>query len=129
MGMIEDVRGVLQDLVVPDLKALEQRVTSLEQNMDRRFAEVEKSMERRFAEAEKSMDQRFAGVEKSMDQRFAGVEKSMERRFAEQEKAAETRHKELITYLALDARVRKIEQDHVSIHEAERLESTEKHAR
>ena len=84
MDVIEDVRGVIQDLVVPDLKAIEQRVTDLEKSIDQRFAEVER--------------------------------------------AAAARHAELLSYLALDARVRKIEQDHVSLHTSERMES-EKHAR
>ncbi len=77
MGGIEDLRVVLQDLVVPDLKALEQRVAALERTMEQRFAEVD-------------------------------------RRFNEQERAAATRHAELVSYLSLEARVRKIEQEHVT---------------
>ena len=84
MGVLEDVRGVIQDLVVPDLKALEQRVTALEKSIDQRFTELEKT--------------------------------------------AAVRHAERLSYLALDARVRKIEQEHVSLHTAER-QVTEKHAR
>jgi hypothetical protein len=99
MGMIEDFRGVLQDLVVPDLKALEQRVSSLEQSMNQHFAE--------------------------MDRRFGEVD----RRFTEQERAAGARHAELVSYLALEARVRKIEQDQMSVRTPRGPESAEHHTR
>jgi hypothetical protein len=79
MSVVNDLRGVLQDLVVPDLKSLQQRVDSLENRMNERFDDV--------------------------NRRFDDVN----RRFDEVRADAERRHAELLGYLALDARVRTIE--------------------
>lgn len=53
MGMIEDVRSVLQDIVTPDMKAIEARLTALEKNyssLESTVKENESRAEKRHAE-------------------------------------------------------------------------------
>jgi hypothetical protein len=58
MGMIEDVRKLLQDLVTPDLKELQAQVKALADETNRRFGEVD----RRFDAAEKLAAERHQQV-------------------------------------------------------------------
>ncbi|MFZ0706362.1 MAG: hypothetical protein WAM71_12215 [Candidatus Korobacteraceae bacterium] len=88
MSVVSDVRGVLQDLIVPDLKALQQRVEALEKRMNERFEDID-------------------------------------RRFDRAERDAERRHAELISYLSLEARIRKIEAEQA--HDPRKLESNQPH--
>jgi len=94
MSVVADVRNVLEDLVVPDLKALQQHVGALEKRMNERFQGLEQRMDERFGQLEQRTNDRFQGI----DQRFDRAERDAERR-----------HAELISYLSLEARVRKIE--------------------
>ena len=44
MGVIEDLREVLQDLVTPELKSLVVRVDALERKMDARFSDIQQAI-------------------------------------------------------------------------------------
>jgi len=105
MSVVADVRNVLEDLVVPDLKALQQHVGALEKRMNERFQELEQRMNERFQGLEHRMDERFGQLEQRTNDRFEGIDQ----RFDRAERDAERRHAELISYLSLEARVRKIE--------------------
>src|ERR1017187_6468905 len=91
MGVIEDVRKVIQDTVAPDLKALAVKVEELEKRMDlkfqvvdQRFADQRDYLEKRFDSVDKQfddIDKRFDGVEKrfdGIDKRFDGIDNSFD---------------------------------------------------
>jgi hypothetical protein len=44
MGMIDDTRKLLQDLVTPDLRALSERVEALEKRVDLGFSDLKQTM-------------------------------------------------------------------------------------
>ena len=48
MGAIDETRKLLQDLVTPDLKALDARVLALEQKMDLKFDHLDKKVDLKF---------------------------------------------------------------------------------
>jgi len=45
MGAVEDIRKVIQDLVTPDLKAMDARVVALEQKFDLKFDLLDKKID------------------------------------------------------------------------------------
>ena len=57
MGVIEDVRKVIQDTVAPDLKALSVRVEELEKRIEQRFQDQRDYMEKRFDSLERMLNQ------------------------------------------------------------------------
>jgi len=59
MGVIEDVRKVIQDTVPPDLKALAVRVEELEKRMEQRFNDQRGYMEKRFDSLERVLNQQL----------------------------------------------------------------------
>jgi hypothetical protein len=61
MGVVEDVRKLLQDLVTPEMRALAERVDGLREETKRGFEEVN----RRFDYIERSfrLDERITAVE------------------------------------------------------------------
>ena len=83
MGVIEDVRKVIQDTVAPDLKALAVRVEELERRMELRFQGIES----RIDGVEKHIDVQLASLEKRIDVQLA----SLEKRFDEQRDFMEKR--------------------------------------
>jgi|SRR5271165_2678120 len=83
MGVVEDVRKVIQDTVAPDLKALAVKVEELEKRMDLRFQGVEAriaGVEQRFEDQRDHLDKRFDGIDKrfdGMEKRFDGLERML----------------------------------------------------
>jgi uncharacterized coiled-coil protein SlyX len=77
MGMVEDVRQVLQDFVAPELRALAERMTALEKQMDERFAHAERRTDERFVHLEQRMDERSVHLE----QRLTSLETQMASQF------------------------------------------------
>jgi hypothetical protein len=69
MGVIEDVRKVIQDTVAPDLNARAVKVDELEKGMDSKF----QAMEQRFDDQRSYMEKRFDGI----DKRFDGLERML----------------------------------------------------
>ena len=57
MGVIEDVRKVIQDTVAPDLKALAVSVDELEKRIDQRFQDQRDYMEKRFDSLDRMLNQ------------------------------------------------------------------------
>ena len=112
MSVVADVRGVVQDLIVPDLKALQQRVDSLEKRMDERFAASDERMDERF---------------QTLEQRVQSLEQHMKDRFDRAEREAERRQSELISYLSLEARIRRIELEQTHVRRVEPEQAQETH--
>ena len=119
MSVVADVRGVVQDLIVPDLKALQQRVDSLEKRMDERF----QAADQRVQLLEKHMDERF----QTLEQRVQSLEQHMKDRFDRAEREAERRQSELISYLSLEARIRRIELEQTHVRRVEPEQAQETH--
>ena len=79
------------------------------------------------------MNERFEGLEKRTNERFADVDRrfndidkrfnDIDKRFDRAEREAERRHAELISYLSLEARLRKIEAEHA--HEPQKSQSSQ----
>ena len=63
MSIIDDTRKVLQDVIAPDLKAINVRLDAVERVMNLRFEQVDKRFEQ--------IDKRFEQIDKRMDERFA----------------------------------------------------------
>ncbi len=78
MSVIDDTRKVLQDVIAPDLKAINVRLDAVERVMNLRFEQVDEH----FEQIGKRMDERFAQV----DKRFEQMDKRMDERFAQSEK-------------------------------------------
>lgn len=82
-------RGVAQDFLAPELRALTERVHALEKSVDQRFESLEKLVDLRFDQVDQrfalidqrfaQVDQRFTQLEKSIDQRFEKLEARMDR--------------------------------------------------
>ena len=56
MSIVDDTRKLLQDLIAPELRALQVQVSSLEKTMDARFSASEKTMDARFAAMSEKID-------------------------------------------------------------------------
>jgi hypothetical protein len=69
MSVVDDSRKLLQDLITPELRAIDARLTALE----KRFDEATARTERRFDEAQARTDKRFDEMHKHLDQRFDQV--------------------------------------------------------
>lgn len=80
MSVIYDTRKVLQDVIAPDLKAINVRLDAVERVMNLRFEQVDarfEQVDKRFEHFEKRMDERFAATDKRMDERFALLDKQL----------------------------------------------------
>jgi hypothetical protein len=77
MGVIEDVRKVIQDLVTPDLKALAARQDSSEENTTLRFAALSEKMDSRFNALSAKIDANHATVMNALniDKRLEALER------------------------------------------------------
>lgn len=62
MSEIAEIRKLFQDLIAPDLKAIQVKQELLEKNMNERFSMMEKSMSERLTGIEKIMDERLAAL-------------------------------------------------------------------
>jgi len=77
MGVIEDVRKVIQDLVTPDLKALAARQDSSEEDTTLRFAALTEKMDSRFNALSAKIDANHATVMNALniDKRLEALER------------------------------------------------------
>ncbi len=84
-SFVEGLRQVIQDLLVPELKAIQvtlQHHGELIQNLQRQMETMQRQNDERFAAVQKQMDERFAAFQRQMDERFAAVQRQMDERFA-----------------------------------------------
>ena len=89
MSVIDDTRKVLQDVIAPDLKAINVRLDAVERVMNLRFEQVDKQFEQ--------VDKRFEQIEKRFDQ----FEKRMDERFAQSEKLTLAKFDQLLSRIEL----------------------------
>jgi len=106
-SFVEGLRQVVQDLLVPELKAIqvtlqhhgeliqglqrqmetvqrqnEERFTALQRQMEERFNALQRQMDERFAATQQQMNERFADMQRQNDERFAALQRQMDERFA-----------------------------------------------
>lgn len=91
MGVIDDTRKLLQDLVTPELKALIARVEALEKRVDSGFADVK---------------QTITEVDTRAERRLADVKQTI----TDVDGRAERRHTALLVALHLEERVKRLEE-------------------
>lgn len=75
MGMIEDVRTLIQDLVTPDLKAMKVRLDTVEQRLD----DLESTLDANHATVMAALDKRFTEIQTGISSliRFNSIETRM----------------------------------------------------
>ncbi|MGA3315720.1 MAG: hypothetical protein ABSC64_04700 [Candidatus Korobacteraceae bacterium] len=91
MGMIDDTRKLLQDLVTPDLKALIARVDALEKRVDSGFSDLK---------------QMVGDVDARAERRLADLRQMI----SDVDARAERRHTSLLVALHLEERVKRLEE-------------------
>lgn len=103
MSVIDDTRKVLQDVIAPDLKAINVRLDGVERVMALRFEQVDKRLE----QIDKRIEERFAQSDRRMEERFAQSDRRMEERTAQLDKQLEQSEK--LTQAKFDQVVARIE--------------------
>ncbi len=84
-SFVEGLRQVIQDLLVPELKAIQvtlQHHGELIQNLQRQMETMQRQNDERFAALQRQMDERFVTVQRQMDERFTALQQQMDKRFA-----------------------------------------------
>ncbi len=79
-SFVEGLRQVIQDLLVPELKAIQvtlQHHGELIQGLQRQMETMQRQNDERFAAMQKQMDDRFAALQKEMDERFAAMQQQI----------------------------------------------------
>jgi len=96
MGVVEEIRSTLQDLLTPELRELKVRIEALENqqrefraDVDKRFDQVDKRFEQ--------VDKRFDRIETRLD--------SIDVRFEKAEAKATDRHEQLIAEIRRNAMI------------------------
>jgi hypothetical protein len=114
MGTVEDVRKLLQDLVTPDLKALDARVTALEKKMDLRFEAVELKLDA----LDKKFELKLDALDKKLDLKTDLLDRKIDFKFdllmAEIRGLAlvvASNHASILHALDLDRRLERIENE------------------
>jgi len=78
MGNIEDIRKVVQDFVVPDMKAIAARIEALEKDMNLRFTFIEKDIHVRFTAVEQLAASRHETVMAAMTAPHTSIMNALE---------------------------------------------------
>ncbi|MFN4178809.1 MAG: hypothetical protein ACK4I8_00710 [Armatimonadota bacterium] len=84
-SFVEGLRQVIQDLLVPELKAIQvtlQHHGELIQGLQRQMETMQRQNDERFTAMQKQTDERFVALQKQMDERFVALQKQMDERFA-----------------------------------------------
>ena len=79
-SFVEGLRQVIQDLLVPELKAIQvtlQHHGELIQNLQRQMETMQRQNDERFAALQRQMDERFTALQQQMDKRFAAVQQQI----------------------------------------------------
>jgi len=81
IGIVAGFRQIVQDLLVPELKAIQvtlQHHSELIQGLQRQMEAMQRQMDERFAAMQRQMDERFTAMQKQMDERFTAMQRQME---------------------------------------------------
>ena len=100
MSVIDTTRKVLQDVIAPDLKAINVRLDAVERVMNLRFEQVDERFEqvgKRMNERFEQVDKHFEQMNKRMDERFA----HMDERFAHSEKLTSAKFDQVLARVEL----------------------------
>ncbi|MFA0735010.1 MAG: hypothetical protein OGMRLDGQ_001510 [Candidatus Fervidibacter sp.] len=85
IGIVAGFRQIVQDLLVPELKAIQvtlQHHGELIQGLQRQMETMQKQMDERFTAMQRQMDERFTAMQRQMDERFTAMQRQMDERFA-----------------------------------------------
>lgn len=63
MSVYDQVKQALQDVVAPEIKALQIEIKRLDEKIDNRFASLDEKVNTRFASLDEKIDTRFAALE------------------------------------------------------------------
>ncbi len=67
MGVVEDLRKLLQDVVSPDLKAIDTRLTAIEKRLDGRIDTLDQKLDFKFDALDKKLDVKHDALDKKID--------------------------------------------------------------
>jgi RNase H-fold protein (predicted Holliday junction resolvase) len=84
IGIVAGFRQIVQDLLVPELKAIQvtlQHHGELIQGLQRQMETMQKQMDERFTAMQRQMDERFTAMQRQMDERFTAMQRQMDERF------------------------------------------------
>jgi len=85
IGIVAGFRQIVQDLLVPELKAIQvtlQHHGELIQGLQRQMETMQKQMDERFTAMQRQMDERFTAMQRQTDERFTAMQRQMDERFA-----------------------------------------------
>ncbi len=117
MGVVEDIRQVIQDLVAPQLKSLDARMCAL----DARITSLESSINQRFASSEAVANARHEAVSAQITQltaRMDARQEALTAQIAQLANIVATNHASILQKLDLEKRVERIELSHAARFEA-----------
>lgn len=63
MSVYDQVKQALQDVVAPEIKALQIEIKRLDEKIDNRFASLDEKVNTRFASLDEKIDTRFSALE------------------------------------------------------------------
>ena len=101
--IIEDIRKLIQDFLVPEVRALSAKVDGLQREMDIRITNLEAKMDIRFS----AVDIRFTNLEAKFDLRF----NAMEDKISSVETRIDQRFDDLKDRLDLNSRLKTLERE------------------
>ena len=90
VGIVAGFRQIVQDLLVPELKAIQvtlQHHGELIQGLQRQMEAMQKQMNEQFIAMQRQMDERFAAMQQQMDERFAAMQQQNAEEFSKVWKA------------------------------------------
>lgn len=79
--VITGLRQVIQDLVAPDLKAVNAKADSLQKQFDSRFDAMQRQVDVKFEAQQKQFDSRFDAMQRQADAKFEAQQKQMDLQF------------------------------------------------
>jgi plasmid maintenance system antidote protein VapI len=81
-GAVGGFRAALQDLLVPELKALQVEVRNVKETLERHEQKISQLVEG-LHQLSKDQAERFAAMQQEMDKRFAAMQQENDKKFAE----------------------------------------------
>ncbi len=123
MGVVEDIRQVIQDLVAPQLKSLDARINAL----DARATSLETSITQRFASAEAVANARHEAISAQIAQlttKMDARQEALTAQIAQLANIVATDHAAILQKLDLEKRIERIELSQAARYEAPAMPPT-----
>ncbi len=123
MGVVEDIRQVIQDLVAPQLKSLDARINAL----DARTTSLETSITQRFASAEAVANARHEAISAQIAQlttKMDARQEALTAQIAQLANIVATDHAAILQKLDLEKRIERIELFQAARYEAPAMPPT-----